>query len=88
MQVHPHCEANKVTERTEIDQNKIADRPVFLNVLEAAAFLGVQRGWLDKRRLKKSRQNPAFIKMGGQVLYRKEDLLEYLEESRQYVEAG
>ena len=73
----------------QIDENKIADRPQWLNTEEAAAFLGVKMGWLDRTRLKGGiGGGPTFTKLGGTVVYKKEDLLKYLEENTHRTEVG
>jgi hypothetical protein len=43
-----------------------------LNVLEAAALLGVSKSWLDKKRL--AGGGPQFHKFGRRVLYDTDDL--------------
>jgi predicted DNA-binding transcriptional regulator AlpA len=44
----------------------------YVTVPEAAAHLGVSKSWLDKSRLRGD--GPAFIRIGGNVRYRLEDL--------------
>lgn len=52
---------------------------VLLSPIEAAEFLGVQPNWLEKRRGAKALSGgPPFVRMGGFVRYRKDDLEEFV----------
>ncbi len=52
---------------------------VLMSPKEAAAFLGVQIHWLEKRRGKAAlRGGPPYVRMGGFVKYRRSDLDEYI----------
>ena len=50
-----------------------------LTAQEAAELLGVEVHWLEKRRGNKAIPNgPPYIRLGGFVSYRKEELKEYI----------
>jgi predicted DNA-binding transcriptional regulator AlpA len=46
-----------------------------LSVAEAAAFLGVSKSWLDKKRLEGG--GPAYLKLGRRVVYDLNDLEDF-----------
>lgn len=52
----------------------------FLTEREAAAFLRLAPGTLQNRRV--SGTGPPFLKLGGRVVYRREDLANWAEERR------
>jgi hypothetical protein len=53
-----------------------ASRPSLLSVKQAAAFLGVSKGWLDKSRL--TGDGLRYAKIGRRVLYDPRDLEAFL----------
>lgn len=53
-------------------------RPRVCDENAAAAYLGMSRSWISKTRL--TGKGPKFIKVGGAVRYRYEDLDAYLEQ--------
>lgn len=57
-------------ETIQVEQATIKS-PV-LNDTAASAYIGVSRTWLRNNR--RSPQAPPFLKIGGRVLYRREDL--------------
>ncbi|WP_141134906.1 helix-turn-helix domain-containing protein [Tropicimonas sediminicola] len=53
--------------------------PTYLRPAVAAQYLGISTSKLAKLRLRHNRANgPAFVKLAGCVLYRREDLDEWL----------
>lgn len=54
-------------------------KSVLLSPAEAAELLGVQPNWLEKRRGGKALSGgPPFVRMGGFVRYRRDDLDEFI----------
>ena len=51
-----------------------------LTIPEAADILGINRSWLDCRRVKG--EGPAFIRIGGKIKYRREDLADFIASNR------
>jgi hypothetical protein len=51
-----------------------------LSVKEAAACYGIGEGTLNKRRMQGL--PPAYVKIGGSVFYKHEDILRYMEKNR------
>lgn len=51
-----------------------------LDIEGAAAILGVNRSWLDCRRVKG--EGPAFVRIGGKIKYRREDLADFIAKNR------
>ena len=67
----------------QIEEVSMEDRPRWLNTTEAATFLGVKNAWLERRRMKGSTAGgPPYTKLGGTVVYLKEDLLQYIENQK------
>lgn len=53
----------------------------YLNTAEAADYLGLSMSTLNKLRLAPKRADgPAFAKIGGRVIYRRQDLDRWLED--------
>lgn len=64
----------------QVRNSTTVDRPILFTTEEAAEFLSVKVSWLHKYRSTLS-GGPPYIKMGGRVVYRQEDLLQYLKDS-------
>lgn len=68
---------------TQIDRGPYRN----LSVSDAAAFLGVSKSWLNRKRLEGG--GPTFAKLGRRVVYEFADLVQFLESrKRQSTSAG
>lgn len=68
------------------EQKTLPDTPQYLRPSEASRYIGISTSKLAKLRLRHNRsEGPAFVKLSGCVLYRRQDLDEWL--SRNLVKA-
>jgi predicted DNA-binding transcriptional regulator AlpA len=63
---------------TSSGTNRDSD-PVWLTPREAATFLGMSLSWMNQARLKGRTGVPPYRKIGGNVRYLRDDLLQYIE---------
>jgi excisionase family DNA binding protein len=73
---------DNVTPKGATSNSKASDEGLkhFINVKEAADYLGVSKSYLDKLRL--SGGGPVFHKLGSRVFYRKDDLTAWVRSRR------
>lgn len=55
---------------------KAPNAPLLMKLRDAAAYLGLSTSFLNKRRVYGG--GPKYVKLGGRVAYRKEDLDEWV----------
>jgi len=50
--------------------------------VDAAAYIGMSRSWLSKQRMRAASDQPAYLKIGKAIRYRRDDLDRWLESRR------
>jgi hypothetical protein len=64
------------------ETSSITGKPEWLSPSEAAEFLGMSVPWINQARQSGRPYGPPYHKLGGKILYLKDDLLQYLDRQK------